>query len=258
VLCRAGVAQAAAALLGQRRRRGAAVWRGRRGPSLQRDSARCSSYSVSAQSSALPGASPASDDAAVAPGRALIDLPAALGPVPASGGFHAATQEPPRHRSSAQGAATVSAAARPSGSGHLLEDALRAACGLADPARGGRADVMASAGGAAAAAHVRESPSATVGTVGGLRDRVSRPSVGDTAEGPKAGVASVNAGQVAARSERSHGLWPMDSVQNLLKCQGQPVVSTLSRALTHGSLPNTWRPLQSPNSPVVRTLPPGY
>ncbi len=220
--------------------------------SLRRDSARCRSYSVSAQSSALPGTSPASDacDAPAVADLALIELP---GRMPASDGGRTAPEEPPRHRISTLAAATALAAARPSGSGHLLEDALHAACRLDDPARAGRAVSMPSAGGATAAAGVTGSQAAAVGhTGGGLRENVSRPSVRSVAPGPTAGVPSVTAGQAAASSQRSHGMWPMDNVQNLLKGQGQPAASPLGCPPIHGSS-LSWRPTLSSNSPVVRT-----
>ena len=218
---------------------------------LQRDSARCSSYSVSAQSSAVPGASPVSDDAPAAPSCALIELP---GHMPASDVGHTAPEEPPRHRISARGAATVSDAARPAGSGHLLEDALHAACRLDDPARGGRALSMPSVGAAAAAAGATASQAAIAGiSSAGLRENVSKPSVRGAAAGSTAGVPSVTAGQAAARSQRAHGLWPVDNVQNLLKGQGQPAASLLGCAPIPGS-PSSWRLTQSSNSPAVRVL----
>ena len=259
MLCRAGVAQAAAALLGAastaRRRLSAWTAAPRR---CSATSARCSSYSVSAQSSALPGASPTSDEPSATGCAALVALPAAPGAMPASDGAKTAAAELPRRCSAANDAATMSAAARPSGSGHLLEDALRAACRLNEAAQRGRVDTIAGPGGMAAAVGVTCSGTAPVRDTGWLRESVSKPLDGAVAAAElTAGVPSETAGQAAARSQRAHVLRPINNVQSPLNGEGQLPVSPFGRAAMNGSL-SSWRPIQSPTSPYVSTHPPSH
>ena len=230
--------------------------------SSQCGSARCSSYSVSAQSSTLPGSSPVSDVSGV-PGGALVALGAATtATVLPDAAAAPRVGDTPQQLGRAPAQDAVQTVQRRFQSSQLLAEALRDACGSGGAACERRMEELPRAGAdatgaSAAAAQPSTAERATAARTAHRRD-VIRPGLhlGPAADEPVAGISSTAAGEAAARSQRAHVLWPIDNVQGLFENKCSPLPSAHKSAPASESSAWSWRGMQSPISPCVSTLDP--
>ena len=224
-------------------------------PSAHPSSARCSSFSVSAQSSVAPGSSPVSSTAAPAPASGL-DL-RHLGTAAGSGGAPDVAADPakPCPRQAPMLAPTGEPAAERLAVVETLQGgALSAERRLTGAPPGRRLDTMPRAcvdvvpqAGAAVQPARTAAPQQTAVLRHGAGGELASAAMAS----PTAGLSSSAVAEAAARSQRAHVLGHIDNVWPLLHGAESAPTTPAESDVPSGTCPWSWRGVQSPASPCV-------